>query len=184
MENMRHFKRLTIAIAIAAMFCGCGGGGGATGADTGGPTTTTTTTTTTSSTTESSTTVSTTITTTVITTTANTTTVTTTTLSTGNHAPVANAGADRNVISPIVVHLDGSGSSDADGDTLAFKWSIVKVQYPPSYSDVLSIGTTLSNSTTATPTFNINKVGIYVFGLTVNDGTVDSSPDTVTITAN
>src|SRR5262249_22275972 len=41
----------------------------------------------------------------------------------GNHAPVASvASASGTVGKP--VSLDGSGSKDADGDKLSFKWSI------------------------------------------------------------
>jgi hypothetical protein len=39
-----------------------------------------------------------------------------------NTAPVANAGADQPVV-VMTVTLDGSASSDADGQALAFRWS-------------------------------------------------------------
>ena len=40
----------------------------------------------------------------------------------------------------------------------------------------------LSNPTTVNPTFVIDKAGSYIVQLIVNDGKVDSAPDTVTIT--
>jgi predicted phosphodiesterase len=40
-----------------------------------------------------------------------------------NVPPVANAGADLSALINDTVTLDGSGSSDVDGDTLSFKWS-------------------------------------------------------------
>lgn len=38
-------------------------------------------------------------------------------------APTADAGSDRTVDTGAVVSLDGSGSSDPDGDSLTFSWS-------------------------------------------------------------
>ena len=49
--------------------------------------------------------------------------------STGNQAPIADAGSAQNVSTGAVVSLDGSASSDADGDTLTFAWSFL--QLPP-----------------------------------------------------
>lgn len=43
----------------------------------------------------------------------------------GNTPPVANAGADQTVVASQQVHLDGSASSDADGDALQFHWKFV-----------------------------------------------------------
>ncbi len=39
-----------------------------------------------------------------------------------NNAPTANAGSDQNVDEGAFVYLDGSGSSDPDGDTLSYQW--------------------------------------------------------------
>ena len=39
------------------------------------------------------------------------------------HPPVADAGTDQTVYVNDTVHLDGSGSSDVDGDSLTFTWS-------------------------------------------------------------
>jgi len=93
----------------------------------------------------------------------------------GNTAPVANAGPDQSVQAGAVVTLNGSGSTDADQNPLTYDWSFVSV---PTGS-----AAALSNPTAAKPTFIADKAGVYVIQLIVNDGTVNSTPDTVTITA-
>ena len=89
-----------------------------------------------------------------------------------NHAPVANAGSDQNVSVGTLVTLNGSGSSDADGDSLSFTW------FAPE-------GITLTNPTSVHPTFTAPDGCIitnYLFTLMVNDGFVNSAADTVIIT--
>lgn len=93
----------------------------------------------------------------------------------GNTAPAANAGPDQNIATGSLVTLNGSGSTDADGDTLTYAWSFTST---PGGS-----AATLSNATLATPTFTADKDGTYVLSLIVNDGTTDSAADTVTITS-
>jgi hypothetical protein len=89
--------------------------------------------------------------------------------------PVANAGPDQTVEVTDVVTLDGSGSSDATGDTLTYAWTLTSV---PESSTA-----TLTGATTVSPTFTADLTGEYVASLVVNDGTNDSAADTVTITA-
>ena len=96
-----------------------------------------------------------------------------TTVAPPNTAPVANAGADQTVYVSNTVTLDGSGSTDADGDLLTFNWIITS---KPSTSNAA-----LSNPTSVNPTFTVDVSGTYVVSLTVNDGNVDSTADTVTI---
>lgn len=86
-----------------------------------------------------------------------------------NRAPVANAGADASAFTGTPVTLDGSGSTDADGDGLTYNWT------PPS-------GITLTNPTTAKPSFTPTAAGQYTFTLVVNDGKVNSAADTVVVT--
>ncbi len=91
-----------------------------------------------------------------------------------NQAPVANAGPDQNANVGDTVTLDGSGSSDADGDALIYSWTLTT----PAGS-----GAGLSDPTAVSPTFVPDVEGTYTATLIVNDGTVDSAPDSATITA-
>jgi alpha-tubulin suppressor-like RCC1 family protein len=92
-----------------------------------------------------------------------------------NTAPVADAGPDQKVSTGAVVTLDGSGSSDADGDPLTYSWSLASA---PGGS-----AAALSDPTAASPTFIADLEGTYVVSLVVNDGSVDSPADTVQIEA-
>ena len=93
-------------------------------------------------------------------------------ISTSNSTPVADAGADQSTLVGSTVTLDGSGSSDVDGDVLAFSWSLT----PPAGS-----AATLSDAAAVKPTFDVDLPGVYVAQLIVNDGTVDSAADTISI---
>lgn len=93
----------------------------------------------------------------------------------GNTTPVANAGTGKNAVTGTLVTLNGSGSSDADGDTLTYSWSFT--------SKPASSTATLSSATVSSPTFTADKDGAYVLSLVVNDGTVASAANTVTIMA-
>jgi len=95
-------------------------------------------------------------------------------INTQNTAPVANAGPAQSVSTQTTVHLDGSKSTDVDGDPLTYQWSFVSV---PSGSTAV-----LSNSTLVNPTFVTDKVGNYVVQLIVNDGQQNSAPSQGTIT--
>ena len=92
-----------------------------------------------------------------------------------NTAPIANAGADQNVTTGAVVTLDGSASSDADGDTLSFNWSFVSV---PTGSTV-----TFDSSEIKSPSFTADLAGSYVVTLVVNDGQANSETSDVVISA-
>ncbi len=92
-----------------------------------------------------------------------------------NNPPIANAGLDQTVTTGSLVILDGSGSSDPDGDLLTYSWSFASF---PSGSNAA-----LSDPAVVNPTFTADVDGSYVVSLVVNDGTVDSAADTVTITA-
>ena len=49
------------------------------------------------------------------------------TITTTNSLPVANAGQAQTVFVGTTVHLDGSKSSDVDGDALLFTWSFTRL---------------------------------------------------------
>jgi hypothetical protein len=97
-------------------------------------------------------------------------------VSTINTPPVANAGPDQEVTEGDTVQLDSSASSDADGDALSFMWSFTSV---PSGSSA-----SISDPFLPTPAFETDEDGLYVVQLIVNDGALDSAPDTMTVTAN
>jgi hypothetical protein len=92
-----------------------------------------------------------------------------------NIAPIANAGANQYVSVGATVNLNGSASSDANGDKLTYAWTII--------SKPLGSTAYLTASTTASPSFNADVNGNYVVGLTVNDGNISSSQSSVNITA-
>jgi len=89
-----------------------------------------------------------------------------------NKAPVANAGIDQKVVAGDIVSLDGTASSDPDGDSITYKW----ISHP---------GITLSSTSAVNPAF-IAPGGVvfrpYTFILVVNDGMINSTADTVNVT--
>ena len=89
-----------------------------------------------------------------------------------NQPPNADAGPQRTVPKRTWVALDGTESSDPDGDELAFDWT--QTAGPP-------IG--LTGRDTATPAFAPPRAGVYEFRLTVEDGFGLTATATVRITA-
>ena len=97
-------------------------------------------------------------------------------VTTGNVAPVAKAGPDQGGKAPgSLITLNGNTSSDANGDPLTYSWSLTR-----------PVGSTavLTNATSVSPTFTVDRAGDYIAQLIVNDGTVNSAPDSVIITTN
>ncbi len=89
-----------------------------------------------------------------------------------NKLPIASAGADQKTKRNALVTLDGRGSTDPDGDSVAYRW--MQTDEGPRV--------TLSSSSSATPTFTApNQSGPLTFSLTANDGKTDSIADTVTV---
>lgn len=91
-----------------------------------------------------------------------------------NTVPIANAGSDQHVFIGEIATLDGSASSDLDGDALTYQWSII--------SAPIGSASVLSDAAAVMPTLTIDAHGSYELQLIVNDGTVDSAPDTVILT--
>jgi hypothetical protein len=93
-----------------------------------------------------------------------------------NSPPVANVGPDQSVTVGDAVLLDGTGSSDPDGDNLSYTWSVV--------SRPAGSAAALQNSTSARPTLTPDLGGDYVVRLVVSDGTLPSNPADCTVSAN
>ncbi len=99
----------------------------------------------------------------------------TVTITTINRPPVANAGPDQTVTAGALVNLTGAASSDPDGTTVTYLWTLVT---RPAGSNAA-----LTGATTATPSFTPDLTGAYTARLVVNDGTASSPADDVIITA-
>ena len=97
------------------------------------------------------------------------------TVSLANATPVANAGPNQNIVADSMATLDGSASSDANGDPLTYAWALT--------SKPAGSSATLASPTSAKPSFTADIAGTYVTTLVVNDGKINSSSSTVTITA-
>jgi hypothetical protein len=87
--------------------------------------------------------------------------------------PVADAGADQNVVTGATVRLDGRASSDADGDALTFRWTW---RSRPAASTAA-----LAAADTAVARFSADRPGSYVAALVVSDGRQDSMVSTTTV---
>ena len=93
---------------------------------------------------------------------------------TNNQQPIADSGPDQTVIEGLLVTLDGTGSSDPDGDSITYSWT-----------QTSGTNVTLSNATIANPTFvapSTTEEIMLGFSLVVNDGTDPSRPDNVEVT--
>ena len=89
-----------------------------------------------------------------------------------NKKPVAFAGGDQTVNEGTLVQLDGSLSSDADGEPITFKW-------------VVPANVILSSATVSKPTFTaplVHRDSVLVLSLVVNDGHINSDTDKVSVT--
>ncbi len=96
-------------------------------------------------------------------------------IDTQNTKPVANAGPDQtNKIVGIPVELDGSLSSDVDGDTLTYLWSLL---HQPEGGNAV-----IQQTDPAKAVFTPDQPGDYVGQLIVNDGQANSDPATALVT--
>lgn len=90
-----------------------------------------------------------------------------------NNPPTANAGPDQTLPAGAVVSLDGSNSSDPDGDVLNFLW--VMQSSPPAWSGAII------NDNRSAAQFFADQAGTYVLELQVDDGEF-AATDTVSVT--
>jgi choice-of-anchor B domain-containing protein len=90
-----------------------------------------------------------------------------------NRPPVADAGPDQTVPVATVVTLDGTGSSDPDGDPLTYAWS-----------QFSGLPVTIADPSVPRATVSGARAGTYVFELVVSDGgfQLDVVRDRVTVT--
>ncbi len=80
-----------------------------------------------------------------------------------NHAPIANAGSPQTVSAGSPATLNGSASSDPDGDVITYQWTLVsKPQGSVSEIDVVQ-------ATMQIASFNPDKSGVYEAQLIVTD---------------
>ena len=91
-----------------------------------------------------------------------------------NSTPTSNAGTDQSGRTTTSVSLDGSASTDPDGDVLTYSWII---QTKPDGSTA-----SISNETSVTPSIVLDLDGQYEIELSVSDGSATST-DSVNITA-
>lgn len=96
-------------------------------------------------------------------------------ISSDNLAPTADAGSDQLVLIGSTVALNGSSSSDPEGDALTFSWQLTD---KPTGSSA-----TLADETTASPTFVADVAGQFEILLVVSDSIGPGMTDTVVVTS-
>jgi len=92
-----------------------------------------------------------------------------------NTSPVADAGQDQVVTTGSSVTLDGSGSSDSDGDSLSYQWTL--------YSSPNGSSVSLNSANTAAPSFIPDVDGEYVLSLVVSDSESNSLVDSIVVSS-
>ncbi len=93
-------------------------------------------------------------------------------VSTGNVPPRAVAGPDQLIAAGSLVSLDGSRSTDVNGDLLTYTWALI--------SRPAGSVAALDNPNAVRPKFTADIAGTYVAELIVFDGRAASKPSTVT----
>lgn len=93
-----------------------------------------------------------------------------------NRAPIARAGADQCVVYGRQIALDGRSSSDRDGDTLSYRWTLERAPAGSTRST-----SDISNRTAAQAIMTPDRLGTYRFGLEVADPDGASDDDSVDV---
>ncbi|GIU52715.1 DUF1566 domain-containing protein [Shewanella sp. KT0246] len=96
------------------------------------------------------------------------------TVTPSNNIPVADAGSDQMVITGSLVQLDGHLSSDIDGDTLSYQWTI---------DSAPDDSVTLTDAQNVMASFTASIDGDYVISLIVNDGSDNSVADSIIVSS-
>ncbi len=94
-----------------------------------------------------------------------------------NRPPIANAGRDLRVLRSaelVYVELDGLSSHDPDGDSIEWRWSVVRAP-----AGGATIGATAVRA--PRPVVPLEGDGLYVFSLEVRDREAASTPDYVNV---
>ena len=99
--------------------------------------------------------------------------ISTVTITTNDPPPTAKVSAPAVVAVGATVQLDGTGSTDVNGHSITYKWSLNSA---PSGS-----AASISDPASPLPTFVADLAGEYVAQLIVKDGFMDSQPATATI---
>ncbi len=103
--------------------------------------------------------------------------------------PTANAGQNRTARTGTVVTLDGRVSSDADGNTLNYRWTFISGPQTVTLNSIPKRPDSTVFSKDEQVTFTPLQEGVYTFQLVVNDSPTgdparDSAPSEVCITVN
>ena len=88
-------------------------------------------------------------------------------------SPIADAGQNMAADNGSTITLDGSNSSDPDGDTLSYAWTL---ESKPTGSRSV-----LTGLTTSQPSLRVDRQGSYEVSLVVNDGKLSSEPSSIII---
>lgn len=91
-----------------------------------------------------------------------------------NRRPIADAGLDQAIFEEVA--LDGTGSYDPEEEPLIYTW-----YEDLNKNEILEDDEIIATGPTPTLTYTETDIGIYYYQLIVNDGELDSKPDTVTI---
>jgi len=91
-----------------------------------------------------------------------------------NSAPIADVGSDKVGVIGQVIALDGSLSSDIDMDSLTYSWSLL--------TSPVGSSVTIDNNNQMVASLSPDVTGDYVAQLIVNDGCLDSDPDSALVT--